>query len=63
MAKKTQETEKKSQRTQVVCKKCKFYIDNKCEHESNIKYFIHKRIETKGYKSLETKKECEFCQN
>lgn len=63
MAKKTQETEKKSQRTQVVCKKCKFYIDNKCEHESNIKYLIHKRIETKGYKSLETKKECEFCQN
>jgi len=43
------------------CDDCQFYIDGKCEHESNIKYFIHKRIETKGYKSLETKKRCKFC--
>lgn len=53
-----EETKKKPQ---VLCKKCKFYIDKKCEHESNIKYFIHRRIETKGYKSLETKTECKFC--
>lgn len=46
-----------------LCETCIFYIDGKCEHESNIKYFVHKRIETKGYKSLEKKSECEFCQN
>lgn len=58
MAKKTEETKKK---LQVLCKKCQFYIEGKCEHESNIKYFVHKRIETKGYKSLEKKSECEYC--
>lgn len=65
MAKKQEvkEETKKPVRKQVLCKTCKFYIDKKCEHESNIKYFIHRRIETKGYKSLETKSECEFCQN
>ena len=45
----------------ILCNTCKFYIDGKCEHESNIKYFIHRRIETKAYKSLEPKTECEFC--
>ena len=54
---------KKQEEIKSLCDTCKFYIDGKCEHESNIKYFIHRRIETKGYKSLETKKECEFCQN
>lgn len=57
MAKKDKEEKK------ILCNTCQFYIDGKCEHESNIKYFIHRRIETKGYKSLETKTECEFCQN
>ena len=47
----------------ILCNTCKFYIDGKCEHENNIKYFLKKRIETKGYKSFEIKKECEFCQN
>ena len=44
-----------------VCITCQHYINGKCEHESNIKYFIHRRIETKGYKSLDKKLECEFC--
>ena len=54
---------KKEKEEKILCDTCKFFIDGKCEHESNIKYFIHRRIETKGYKSLKTKKECEFCQN
>lgn len=56
-------TKKKQEEIKSHCDNCKFYIDGKCEHESNIKYFIHRRIEIKGYKSLEEKSECEFCQN
>lgn len=46
-----------------VCINCQFYIDDKCEHSSNIKYLIHRRIEKKEYKSLDKKSECEFHQN
>lgn len=44
-----------------VCKTCQFYIDDKCEHSSNIKYLIHRRIEKKEYISLKPKESCEFC--
>ena len=44
---------------QVLCDNCKFFTD-KCEHESNLRIILKRRIETIGYKSLDKKTECEF---
>lgn len=44
----------------ILCNSCKFYIDNKCEHESNICIELHRKIEKRAYISLETKTECKF---
>lgn len=44
---------------QILCDSCIFFTD-KCEHESNLRVFLKRRIETVTYKSLDKKTECEF---
>jgi len=44
----------------VLCDNCIYFTD-KCEHASNLKILLKRRIETVSYKSLEKKTECEFC--
>lgn len=41
------------------CDNCAFFTD-KCEHSSNLRVFLKRRIEITTYKSLEKKKECGF---
>ena len=43
------------------CINCKYFVENKCEHSSNIYFELQKRTEKKVYKSLKPKTECEFC--
>lgn len=52
---------KKAEEVKKLCPECKYFIENKCEHKSNIKYILEKRIEKKAYISLVQKTECEFC--
>lgn len=42
------------------CDNCKYFTD-KCEHESNLRIILKRRIETITYKSLDKKEECKFC--
>lgn len=41
------------------CDNCAFFTD-KCEHSSNLRIFLKRRIETVTYKSLDKKKKCGF---
>ena len=50
-----------AKKKEYVCDNCKFYIDNKCEHTSNIQIILKKRIEKKVYKSQKKQTECKFC--
>ena len=50
MAKKKQE---------ILCTTCQFFIEGKCEHPSNYKILLKKRIEKKVYKSTDVKKNCQ----
>lgn len=52
---------KKKEETKYICSDCAFWKNDKCEHASNIKILLKKRIEKRVYKSLEQKTECEFC--
>lgn len=45
-----------------LCPDCKFFINEKCEHYSNIKILIKKRVEKKVYISLNQKTECDYVQ-
>ena len=45
---------------QVLCDNCTFFTD-KCEHQSNLRIVVNKRLETITYKTLDKKTECEFC--
>lgn len=45
-----------------LCPNCRFFINNRCEHYSNIKIIIKKRIEKKVYISLNQKAECKYVQ-
>ena len=44
------------------CNNCLFFINNVCEHESNIKILLKKRIEKKEYISKELKTVCKNVQ-
>lgn len=41
------------------CDNCIYFTD-KCEHSSNLRVFLKRRIETITYKSLDKKKKCGF---
>lgn len=49
-----------AKKKEYICTNCKYFVDNKCEHDTNIQIQLKKRIEKKLYKSLEQKTECEY---
>ena len=55
-----QEETIKTASSDFLCPNCKYFINNVCEHYSNIKIIIKKRIEKRVYKSLEQKTECDY---
>lgn len=42
------------------CDNCKYFSD-RCEHASNLKIILKRRIESLEYKSLDKKEDCKFC--